>query len=59
MKKISYQAPARFAATATYIIEGIKTESDEEILDFCDPNNFGGYVTRYSDGTASVEVYID
>ena len=42
----------------TYEVTGITTETDEQILKFCDFNNFGGRVFRY--GTfARVVVYID
>ena len=33
--------------------------TDEEIIDKCDYNNFGGKVTRYENGYAIVKVYID
>lgn len=42
-----------------YRVTGITNETDAEILDFCDPCNFGGYVTRYMGGVAFVYVYID
>ena len=45
--------------TKAYRVTGITNETNAEIIDFCDPNNFGGQVTRYTDGVAFVYVYID
>lgn len=43
-----------------YYVEGITTETNEEIIRFCDRNCFGGYVTRYGKtGTAKVICDID
>ena len=33
--------------------------TDEELIDRCDPNNFGGYVRSRSATMALVDVYID
>ena len=44
--------------TAQYKVCGITTETDEQIIDFCDRNNFGGRVNR-NGNTATVYVYID
>lgn len=42
----------------TYKVTGITTETDEEIIDFCDPCAFGGHVLRVND-EAITTVYID
>lgn len=42
----------------TYKVIGITTERDEEIIDYCDPNAFGGHVLRVNN-EAVVTVYID
>ena len=42
-----------------YFVEGITTETNAEILDFCDRNNWGGQVYRKGNGKAYVEVNID
>jgi hypothetical protein len=42
-----------------YMVEGITTETNAEIIDFCDPCNWGGQVFRKGDGKAYVEVDID
>lgn len=44
-----------------YRVEGIEvaTKSNQELIDFCDRNNFGGNVVRHSDTVAFVKVYID
>lgn len=42
-----------------YKVYGYENMTDEEIIDKCDANNFGGRVTRYSNGYAIVKVYID
>lgn len=41
-----------------YIVEEIATETDEEILRFCDAS-FGGDIVRGKNGTAFVTAYID
>jgi hypothetical protein len=44
----------------TYKVTGMVTDhTDAELIDFCDINNFGGYVIRYGDYVAYVTVYID
>lgn len=55
-KKIRAQ---RWQTIERYEVEGISNETDAEIIRFCDPNSFGGYVYRYGNGTASVDVNID
>lgn len=50
---------SQYRSVNTYYVEGITTETDIEILNFCDPCNFGGNVKRRGNGCASVEVYID
>lgn len=50
---------SNYKSIKTYYVEGITTETDSEILNFCDPCNFGGNVKRRGNGCASVEVYID
>jgi hypothetical protein len=43
----------------TYKVEGdIENLTNAELIDFCDLNNFGGYVLR-SGNVATVEVYTD
>lgn len=43
-----------------YKVTGIViNQTDAELIDFCDNNNFGGYVKRYSNYVAYVTVYID
>ena len=42
-----------------YRVEGITTETDQEIIDACDRNAFGGTVYRSNDGKARVIVDID
>ena len=59
MVKVSYTPHRRFETTEEYYIEGITTETDAEVLDFCDRANFGGYVYRYGQGCARVLVNID
>lgn len=41
-----------------YKVYNFEDMTDEQIIDRCDRNNFGGRVTRY-DGYAIVKVYID
>jgi hypothetical protein len=41
-----------------YKVVGYENMTNDEIIDKCDPNNFGGRVNRY-DGYAIVKVYID
>ena len=44
----------------TYKVTGIvANRTDDELIDFCDRNNFGGMVRRYVDYVAYVTVYID
>lgn len=44
----------------TYKVTGTVTNrTDAELIDFCDVNNFGGYVRRYGNYVAYVTVYID
>lgn len=45
--------------TKTYRVTGITTQTDNELIDLCDPCNFGGRVTRHHNNTATVTVYID
>lgn len=47
------------ATTREFFVEGITNETNDQILDFCDINNFGGVVRRNANGTATVTVYID
>lgn len=42
-----------------FTVKGITNEKDAEILDFCDPYNFGGIVIRLENGDAIVTVYVD
>lgn len=43
----------------TYKVVGITTETNDELIDYCDRNCFGGRVYRHNDGTATVECDID
>lgn len=43
----------------TYRVEGITTETNQELIDKCDYSCFGGRVYRHNDGTATVECDID
>ena len=43
----------------TYKVEGITSQTDAEIIEYCDRNAFGGRVSRCGDGVAIVEVDID
>lgn len=48
-----------YCTTHTYRVEGdIANFTDDELIDFCDCNNFGGYVSR-SGKVAIVRVNID
>lgn len=44
--------------SVTYEVRGIANKTDDEIIDYCDPNAFGGHVLRVND-EAIVTVYID
>ena len=57
MKKV--QVSTYKKTMKAYRITGITNETNTEIIDFCDPYNFGGYVTRYTNGVAFAYVYID
>lgn len=41
-----------------YKVVGYEGMTDKEIVNKCDPNNFGGRVNRYN-GYAIVKVYVD
>jgi hypothetical protein len=50
----------RRIGTETYKVTGIvSNRTNDELIDFCDANNFGGRVKRYGDYVAYVTVYID
>jgi hypothetical protein len=50
----------RYRTIDTYYVEGITIETDEDIINYCDRNCFGGRVYRYGKtGTAKVECDID
>ena len=57
MSKVKLYSDHRY--TITYEVTGITSETNEEILDFCDPNCFGGSVARRGNDAAIVMVYID
>lgn len=59
MNIISYKKAARFCTIDTYFVDNVNNATDEELIRFCDPNCFGGYVTRYANNKAMVEVNID
>ena len=59
MKIIGKQRARQYETTEMYFLEDINNATDKEIIDFCDPCNFGGYVTRYANNTARVIVNID
>ena len=42
-----------------YEVEGITTETNQELIDKCDYSCFDGRVYRHKDGTATVECDID
>lgn len=50
---------SNYRSIKAYSVEGITTETDNEILNFCDGCNFGGSVKRRGNGCALVEVYTD
>lgn len=56
---MSYKRVRMTVGTTTYEVSGFTNETDQELIDFCDRNNFGGNVRRYTNGTAMVEVYTD
>lgn len=43
----------------TYKVEGITTETNQELIDKCDCSCFDGRVYRHGNGTATVECDID
>lgn len=45
--------------THTYLVRNTNGMTDEQVLDACDPNNFGGRVARTEDGNGWAQVYID
>ena len=50
----------RRPANEVYKVTGILiNRTDDELIDFCDSNNFGGRVKRYGKYVAYVTVYID
>lgn len=51
--------PTNFKTIVKYLVEGITTETKNEIIDFCDNANFGGCVKFVGEGRAYVEVFID
>ena len=58
MKKTLIQTNRR--TSETYKVTGVViNRTDAELIDFCDINNFGGYVKRYGNYVAYVTVYID
>lgn len=59
MKVVEKRKARAYEYVDTYRVEGITNESDIDIINFCDINNFGGYVYRYGIGQAKVEVNID
>jgi hypothetical protein len=56
MSKCKLYGDGRYSET--YKVMGITTETDREIIDYCDPCSFGGSVLRCGD-VATVTVYID
>ena len=59
MKIINKTSARRWETVETYIVEDVNNATDKELIQFCDPNSFGGYVTRLSNNKAMVEVNID
>lgn len=45
--------------THTYLVRNTNGMTDEQVLNACDPNNFGGRVARTEDGNGWAQVYID
>lgn len=41
-----------------YLVTGVTTETEEQIIDFCDPNNWGGYIAKINEGVLAT-VYVD
>jgi hypothetical protein len=59
MEKMLKKRLVKNGLVARYEVEGnVDHLNDQEILDFCDLNNWGGMVYRHENG-AMVEVYID
>ena len=56
MKKEFYGSGYGYTEYKVFDYEGM---TDSEIINKCDPNNFGGRVAKYSNGYAIVKVYID
>ena len=50
---------SNYKSIKTYSVDGITTETDNEILNFCGGRTFGGTVKRRGNGCAFVEVYTD
>jgi hypothetical protein len=59
MQIMSKERAQRWETTETYFVKDINGATNDQIIDFCDPNNFGGYVTRYANNCAKVIVNID
>ena len=52
--------PTNYRTMTVYKVCGyIADKTDAELIDFCDINNFGGYVKRCDDYCAYVTVDID
>ena len=43
----------------TYKVTEVTNQTDAELIDLCDYNNFGGQVIRHHNNTATVIVYTD
>ena len=56
---MDYRRTGMRIGTTTYEVVGITNQTNQELINFCDPNNFGGNVRRHANGTATVEVYTD
>ena len=57
MSKVKLYSDYRYSTT--YEVTGITSETDEELLEFCDPWCFSGSVVRRGKDAAIVTVYID
>lgn len=45
--------------TEIYKVTTDKKVTDNELINFCDCNNFGGYVTKKANNIYIVEIFID
>jgi hypothetical protein len=54
------RVPNNYRTIDTYKVTGkLVNLTNQQLIDYCDPNAFGGHVRRYGDYVAYVEVDID